>query len=97
MIPVFSLGSTGDIGRRTGMVLTFAAIGGLAGTPIAGAINKASGGYKAVGYYAGMPPVQHFLVGDMLTVIYIGAVTLLAVILSLITRHLVLGKLRGRF
>ena len=63
VIPVFSLGSTGDIGRRTGMVLTFAAIGGLAGTPIAGAINKATGGYKAVGYYAGMPPCAAFFGG----------------------------------
>ena len=61
MTPIFSLGGTGDMGRRTGMVMTFAAIGALAGTPIAGAINKATGGYKAVGYYSGTPPLCSIL------------------------------------
>lgn len=53
VVPILEMGEIGDVGRRTGMAFTFAAIGSLAGPPISGAINRASGGYKAVGYYAG--------------------------------------------
>ncbi|KAK7025062.1 MFS domain-containing protein [Favolaschia claudopus] len=52
-IPVIALGDVADIGRRTGMALTIAAAGALAGPPISGAINTATGGFKAVGFYAG--------------------------------------------
>ncbi|KAJ7509882.1 major facilitator superfamily domain-containing protein [Mycena galericulata] len=52
-LPVFALGDVADVGRRTGMALTVAALGALAGPPISGAINTATGGFKAVGYYAG--------------------------------------------
>ncbi|KIY72378.1 MFS general substrate transporter [Cylindrobasidium torrendii FP15055 ss-10] len=53
MLPLFEMGEIGDIGRRTGMVLSIAALGAVAGPPISGAINTATGGYNAVGYYAG--------------------------------------------
>ncbi|KAF7370383.1 MFS domain-containing protein [Mycena sanguinolenta] len=52
-LPVFPMGDVEDIGRRTGMALTVAAAGALAGPPISGAINTATGGFVAVGYYAG--------------------------------------------
>lgn len=47
------MGGVGDVGRRTGMCMTILAFGALAGPPISGAINTATGGFKAVGYYAG--------------------------------------------
>ncbi|KAJ7696439.1 MFS general substrate transporter [Mycena rosella] len=52
-LPLFRLGDVADIGRRTGMALSIAALGALAGPPISGAINTATGGFVAVGYYAG--------------------------------------------
>lgn len=48
------MGSVTDIGRRTGMCMSILALGALAGPPISGAINTATGGFKAVGYYAGV-------------------------------------------
>ncbi|KAF4603456.1 hypothetical protein EYR38_003869 [Pleurotus pulmonarius] len=49
-----------------------------AGPPISGAINRATGGYTAVGYYA-------------------GSMILVAVVLMLISRHLVLKRVWGKF
>ncbi|TFK36466.1 MFS general substrate transporter [Crucibulum laeve] len=51
--PMMDLGETGDVGRRVGMFMSILAIGALAGPPISGAINTATGGFNAVGYYAG--------------------------------------------
>ncbi|KAF9076392.1 MFS general substrate transporter [Rhodocollybia butyracea] len=53
LIPAFLLGEVEDIGRRTGMIMTMGAIGGLFGTPISGAINRVTGGFVHVGYFAG--------------------------------------------
>lgn len=50
---VFQLGPVEEVGQRTGIVLTVSAIGALAGPPTSGAINFATGGYAAVGGYAG--------------------------------------------
>lgn len=47
------MGGTGDVGRRIGMFMSILALGALAGPPISGAINTATGGFQAVGYYAG--------------------------------------------
>lgn len=55
--PLFSMGETQTVGLRVGMFFSILALGALAGPPISGAINDASGGYKAVGYYAGAFPV----------------------------------------
>lgn len=52
-MPLYELGEISDLGRRIGMVMSISAIGALAGPPISGAINTASGGYELVGYYAG--------------------------------------------
>jgi MFS family permease len=78
LLPMYRLGEIADVGRRSGMTMTLTAIGALAGPPISGAINTASGGYSAVGYYA-------------------GSMILASIVLMLITRHLVLGKLWGKF
>ncbi|KAF8452485.1 MFS general substrate transporter [Boletus edulis BED1] len=51
--PVMSMGAVGDVGRRTGLLLSFAAFGALGGPPISGAINSATGGFEGVGWYAG--------------------------------------------
>ncbi|CAE6424726.1 unnamed protein product [Rhizoctonia solani] len=51
--PVAKMGSMEDVGRRTGMLMTIAASGALAGPPISGAILGKTGSYVAVGVYAG--------------------------------------------
>lgn len=51
--PLWTMGSTNTVGLRIGMFFSIIALGALAGPPISGAINAATGGYKAVGYYAG--------------------------------------------
>ncbi|KAJ8074988.1 hypothetical protein PM082_019315 [Marasmius tenuissimus] len=53
VLPVYGMGEIDDVGRRTGMIMTIAAIGALIGPPISGAINDATDGFEAVGYYAG--------------------------------------------
>ncbi|KAJ7125192.1 major facilitator superfamily domain-containing protein [Mycena epipterygia] len=78
MLPMYHLGEIADVGRRSGMAMTLTALGALAGPPISGAINTASGGYQAVGYYA-------------------GSMIMASIVLMLITRHLVLRKLWGKF
>jgi len=51
--PMMELGATEDLGRRLGMFMSIFSLGALAGPPISGAINTASGGFEVVGYYAG--------------------------------------------
>ncbi|KAF8264993.1 MFS general substrate transporter [Lactarius quietus] len=51
--PMMALGDYADVGRRTGMYLTIASVGELAGLPISGAINHLTGGYIGVGFFAG--------------------------------------------
>lgn len=51
--PLLGMGQTQTVGLRVGMFFSILALGALAGPPISGAINDATGGYKEVGYYAG--------------------------------------------
>lgn len=51
--PLIEMGERHDVGVRLGMFFTILAMGALSGPPISGAINTATGGFKAVGYYAG--------------------------------------------
>ena len=51
--PFMEMGNPHDVGAKVGMGMTMIAIGAICGPPISGAINTASGGYTAVGYYAG--------------------------------------------
>ncbi|KAF5382811.1 hypothetical protein D9757_007269 [Collybiopsis confluens] len=64
IIPAFLLGDISEIGQRTGMIMTVGAIGGLFGTPIGGAINKRSGGFEQVGYFAGQSTLFFWLFPD---------------------------------
>jgi len=50
---VMAMGEAHDVGLRIGYSMTVLALGALAGPPASGAILTASGGYKAVGYFAG--------------------------------------------
>lgn len=52
-VPIIAMGEIGDAGRRIGMFMTILSAGALIGPPISGAINDRTGGYEAVGYYAG--------------------------------------------
>ncbi|KAF8638647.1 hypothetical protein AX17_002050 [Amanita inopinata Kibby_2008] len=51
--PMMDLGDTSDVGRRLGMFMSIIALGALAGPPVSGAISTATGGFEAVGFYAG--------------------------------------------
>ncbi|KAI0332536.1 MFS general substrate transporter [Cubamyces sp. BRFM 1775] len=51
--PVVRMGNTQDVGVRVGMSMTVVAVGAVAGPPISGAINAATGGFKYTGIYAG--------------------------------------------
>ncbi|KAI6097980.1 MFS general substrate transporter [Pisolithus croceorrhizus] len=51
--PAMAMGDVSDVGRRVGMFLTIATLGTLVGTPISGAINARTGGFKDPGFYAG--------------------------------------------
>jgi MCP family monocarboxylic acid transporter-like MFS transporter 10 len=55
-VPVVMMGDMHDSGRRTGSFLTCIALGAVVGPPISGAIAQATGGFRAVGYYAGITP-----------------------------------------
>lgn len=52
--PVVRMGGTQDVGVRVGMSMTVIAIGAVAGPPISGAINAATGAYVFTGVCAGM-------------------------------------------
>ncbi|KIJ44243.1 hypothetical protein M422DRAFT_60074 [Sphaerobolus stellatus SS14] len=52
-LPIVSMGQIGDVGRRQGMLFSILAVGAIIGPPISGIIQTATGGYVAVGFYAG--------------------------------------------
>ncbi|KAJ7628741.1 MFS general substrate transporter [Roridomyces roridus] len=52
-VPLIHMGSIPDVGRRIGTLFSVLAISALAGPPISGAIAGRTGGYVAVGWYAG--------------------------------------------
>ncbi|KAJ3557097.1 hypothetical protein NP233_g11828 [Leucocoprinus birnbaumii] len=51
--PAMNFGGEGDVGRRVGMFLTIAAFAVLAGPPISGAIERKTGNFEDMGYFAG--------------------------------------------
>ena len=51
--PIVRMGRTEDVGVRIGMNFTVIALGAVAGPPISGAINTATGGFEFTGIYAG--------------------------------------------
>ena len=52
-VPVVGMGDIQDLGRRLGISMALISIGVVVGPPISGAIYTSTGGYEAVGYYAG--------------------------------------------
>jgi MCP family monocarboxylic acid transporter-like MFS transporter 10 len=62
--PMMELGPTEDLGRRLGMFMSIFALGALAGPPISGAIKTATGGFEAVGYYAGSSILCRHMIFD---------------------------------
>lgn len=96
--PVVRMGSVGDVGMRVGMVLTIESFGALAGPPISGAILDHTGGFKAVGYYAGaLRTLNGSACGraNGVRVSSIGSTIMLAVALLVVVRQLVLRKMVG--
>ncbi|KAK2467593.1 hypothetical protein APHAL10511_000448 [Amanita phalloides] len=55
--PLIMMGDMNDVGRRIGMFMSIVALGALAGPPISGALNKASGGDDGSGEMAGIKEV----------------------------------------
>jgi len=55
-LPVVMMGDMHDAGGRTGTAMTVIALGAIVGPPISGGIARATGGFEAVGYYAGTVP-----------------------------------------
>lgn len=51
--PAMNFGAEGDVGRRVGMFLTIAAFAVLAGPPISGAIERRTGRFEDMAFYAG--------------------------------------------
>ena len=64
------MGDTEDVGRRLGMSMSILSIGALAGPPISGAISTTAGGFKDVGYYAGLDTFTNRHHGDNITEIF---------------------------
>jgi MFS transporter, MCT family, solute carrier family 16 (monocarboxylic acid transporters), member 10 len=97
-IPVMGMGGTSDVGRRLGTVFTVVSIGALTGPPMCGAINMATGGFKATGYYAGTLFFYYLRIEFRLlrSRVYTGGSVMLSVIILLIARHKILGKLWGK-
>lgn len=52
--PAVRMGSIHDVGSRLGISMTIIALGAVAGPPISGAINAATGTFKFTGIYAGV-------------------------------------------
>jgi MFS transporter, MCT family, solute carrier family 16 (monocarboxylic acid transporters), member 10 len=94
LVPAYHMGPDSEIGQRTGLVLTIAAAGALAGPPISGAIIHTKGGLHAAGYYAGMLAHSEYEYFLLMTVE--GSMILLSVILMIATRRLILGQWWGK-
>lgn len=77
-VPLIHMGEVGDVGRRSGMLFTVTSISALIGPPISGAIAQRTGGYEAVGYYAGS------------TVVF--CVLLMWIVRYMLTGHIFKGK-----
>ena len=91
------LGDTHDVGRRLGMFLSIMSFGALAGPPISGAINTATGGFTAVGVYAGKRwflECLFFARCDLF--VLTGTAVMVGVGLIGVTRHLLLKQFLGK-
>jgi len=94
-MPLYELGDIEDVGRRAGMCMAFAGLGAIAGPPISGAINNATGGFSAVGFYAGK--CVGYWYRKLTEPTLSGSMMVLSCLMMLVTRHLVLRKFLGKF
>lgn len=98
---MIALGGIGDVGRRTGLYMNVLAVGALLGPPISGAISEASGGYSAVGCYAGkifsLILCRQNTDAEQFHRIYTGSMIIVSAIAMSATKYLVLGNLTGIF
>jgi MFS transporter, MCT family, solute carrier family 16 (monocarboxylic acid transporters), member 10 len=94
------MGDTEDVGRRLGMFMSILSIGALAGPPISGAISTATGGFKDVGYYAGLAFSQIVILEIIPTEIslyfHVGTSVLVGVGMMCVVRHLLLRRNLGK-
>ena len=51
--PIVRMSKTQEVGVRAGMSMTLVALGAIAGPPVSGAINGATGGFVFTGVFAG--------------------------------------------
>ena len=93
-VPIAEMGQTHNHGLRVGMFFTVVALGALVGPPISGAINVATGGYNAVGIYAGM--YIDFAFERREPIWHPGSVIMASVILLIAVRYLLLRRLWGK-
>ncbi|KAI0345395.1 MFS general substrate transporter [Trametopsis cervina] len=94
--PIFTVGRTENIGLRIGMFFSILAFGAMAGPPISGAINNATGNFKATGYFAGMCRCRN---GNPLLLLkpLLGSTVMCSVAIMIACRQLRSGgKLRGK-
>ena len=95
--PVVRMGKTHDVGVRVGMSMTLVALGAVAGPPISGAINDATGGFKFVGIYAGTQGCFAFpALACLILSIFSGSAVMLACAFMIATRISILGGLWGK-
>lgn len=94
--PVMDLGVVDDVGRRVGMWLSILSIGALAGPPISGAINSATGGFEAVGYFAGESLLHCNLLLYTDSNPPLGSSVIIGVFFMCLTRQLILGQFIGK-
>ena len=98
--PIVRMGRTEDVGVRIGMNFTVIALGAVAGPPISGAINTATGGFKFTGIYAGMcrssVACSRGLSYVLTYYVLEGSAVVIAVIGLIFTRISILGGLWGR-
>ena len=90
------MGELSDYGTRMGLFLTCMAFGALTGPPISGAINKSTGGFTLVGVYAGMCHAMLALTQSSDYSYTIGTAVVISAFLFALTRHMQLGRLRGK-
>lgn len=93
-MPVTRMGGNQDLGQRLGIPLTFLAIGVVLGPPISGAIYTSTGGFEAVGYYAGKCSSGG---QDTCLKLRIGSSIALSAFLLLLTKRVHTGKFTGNF
>ena len=94
--PMIELGDVQDVGRRLGMYFFVLSLGAVCGPPISGAINTATGGYVAVGLYAGKSCSSTSFNQCSQPCFDLGSMIIVSVIFMSMSRYLILGQWKGK-